>query len=222
MPRRRNKANNADHQQLVQLMAKLMATKPISNPAPKPKPRRRPRKEQITQALGEGSCVMMRHELAATVKVAAAAIEAHGSFSINPTSFPYLKMLSLAFERSKWHSVKIVWRPAVSVTTAGMISYGINWDFAEAATTRERISAYTPSAAHALWVDGVNKPLVLPQGKLQSRAWYNHLSKTSIDAGPAELVYAVTAPKNAAEVIVGEFWITYKITLQGTAPGPAT
>lgn len=135
------------------------------------------------------------------------------SFHIQSTNIPTLKRLSKIYERVKFHSLRIFWKPAVGTTESGMVTYGLDWDFHGLVSERAFIAQYSPSASHAVWCDTTQRPMVAPASRLQSRAWYRNNNADTVDAAVCDLVYKSDHQRGG-----GEFWITYSCTLQGISP----
>lgn len=212
----------AEMQALCRALQRLVAA------APAPAARRRPaRKRRARAAAGrttgsmqDGVITLSRSELVQVVRVEANAATAAGHVDVVPASFAFLKGIGKSFERVRWDSMQFYYKPAVAMTFGGLISMGMDWDFATTDVTREKISSFTPNLTCACWKDTEAQPLVLPAARLQSRPWYlpNGDKVDWIDAGPGKLHWAVdtVAPKTATTV--GEIWVRYRVTMQGTNP----
>lgn len=181
----------------------------------KKRPRRRSRPSAVTT---EGTIMFARKELLRTVKLDKSQSETKTSVDLVANSFSFLKGLAAQFDRIKFHSLKVFYKPAVGTTYGGLVAYGADWDFKTDVQPREKISSLTPNACHAAWNDSENRPLVLPPSKLQSRAWYT-TSGAGVDAGPCRLLIAANGKADSSgETILGEIWVQYKITMMGTNP----
>lgn len=211
---RNNKAKgaNAANGAMLQKMMQMMATVQLqSKSAPKPR-KRRNRGSRANAVNAEGMITLSRKELLATIKADAAG-NAIGTYNIKPSTFTFLKNLGSSFERSRWLKVAVSYKPAVSMTSAGLLAMGVDWDGASVARTRENIAAYTPSSTFAIWQDTEKNPMVLPPARLQSRQWYSHQSSEAQEWGPGSIAVAATGPESAT---LGEVYVSYTIQMMGT------
>lgn len=201
-------ANGVVLQKMMQMMAnvKLQPT-----PAAKPK-KRRNRRPRANAVSAEGMITLTRKELLGTV-TADANGNAKATYKLQPDTFTFMSTIGKCFERSRWLKISIVYKPAVSMTSAGLVAMGVDWDGVSAADTREKVAAYTPSSTFAVWQDTEKTPLVLPPNRLQSRQWYTHQSATAGDWGPGSIVLLATGPRGST---LGEIYATYTIQMMGT------
>nr|UXD80076.1 putative capsid protein [Lasius neglectus virus 3] len=133
------------------------------------------------------------------------------SIELIPSEFSTLKGIANSFERAKWHSLAVFYKPGVGTTKDGLVTYGVDWDGRKPAVTRKDIAAYTPSSTHAIWADTSNRPLHLPQKMLQSRDWYVYASDADkVDKGPGTLAVKTDYASGG-----GELWVRYSVTLAG-------
>lgn len=123
--------------------------------------------------------------------------------------------------------MRFEWRPAVGTSTNGLVTYGVRFmDDRTAKSTdasRVAISGLYPVCDHPVWQ---SSQLVVPQDLLMSRAWYATVPKLgdtpdpgaadSIDLAPGTLAIGITAPEMATAALVGEVWVHYTATLDGT------
>lgn len=131
-----------------------------------------------------------------------------------PDSFAWLKNIAKSFERVRWNSCVLQWRPAVGTTTSGVIAYGAAWDCSSTdPPNREDVLAQTPVADHPIWQTG---RLSLPVSRLRSRAWYQPTASDKFDAAPCSLKLSMSATNLKAKQLAGEWWVTYDITMAGT------
>lgn len=220
MPNRKNK-NTSEIRQLARSLRNLaISAGPPSVVKPnKPKRKRKGKKKDSRPSVKEGEITISRHELIGTLKVPAKASSSSGSVKIDPSQFAFLKVVGKAFARSKWHSLHVYYKPAVGTNFGGLISMGFMLDpDASVPTTRADIVALTPAATCAAWFDTENKPLVLKGSQLATRDWYFHndINLKQADRGPAVLCWAADIAASTSEVMLGEMWITYSLTMQGT------
>lgn len=196
-----------------------MSAGPPSLVKPGKTKRKRKKNKKTGPAVKEGEITITRHELIATIKVAAKSSTAAGTVKVDPSQFSFLKVVGAAFARSKWHSLHVYYKPAVGTNFGGLVSMGFMLDpDATAPTTRANIVALTPSATCAAWFDTEARPLVLKGSQLQTRAWYFH-NDTNLkqsDRGPAVLCWAADVAATTADTMLGELWLTYSLTMQGT------
>lgn len=132
-----------------------------------------------------------------------------------PNTFGFLKSVFASFERIKWLSAHVVYKPAVGTTIGGLITFGADWDATiEKSYDRKKIGAYSPTHTCAIWCDTGASPMVLPPQKLAGRLWYTPRSTEETDKGPCTIVALASGPAN--DTVVGEIWITYNVILSGT------
>lgn len=178
-------------------------------------PRRRNRRKN-GGSLGQGEIAMSRSELIRTVQVPAKQKTATDYVDLCPSSFTFLKSLYESFERIKFLKMHISFKSAVGTTQGGMVTYAIDWTLQASGKSRQALSGYTPNCSHPVW-ESPKQKLVLPQAKLQSRAWYvNNSEADAIDRCPARLLIAVDAAAGDTPLIVGEVWVDYHVIMSGT------
>lgn len=152
-------------------------------------------------------------ELCEVIKVEATKTTASGKCSLQVGDFAYLKNIGKCFERIRWLSVRVIYKPAVAMTTAGMVSFGVDWNWSGQATTRKTISSYTPTVGTTVWKEA---QLVLPASRLQSRLWYSIATPDTVESGPGQVCWAVDASGGQSGLTVGELWIEYRVLFSGT------
>lgn len=168
---------------------------------------------RIAQA-APGEIVITKLELCETIKVDASKPSAAGKCSLQVADFPFLKTLSASFERIKWHHCRVMYKPAASMVTPGLLTMGVDWSWSNVADVRKKIAAYTPTATTPVWKE---VSMTLPSQRLQSRIWYSTRESDTIDSGPGIIAFAVESPGGASGVTIGELWIEYTVTLSGTS-----
>lgn len=135
-------------------------------------------------------------------------------YSLSPTSFPWLKNLAKSFDRYKWHSCVIYWKPAVATTQAGIFIMGLDWDSQTTATLdMEWVAALTPVSEVPVWQ---MCQLVAPPSKLMTRKEYFITGDTKadqVDLTPGYLAWSVSSK---LDDVVGHLWVEYDMTLFGT------
>lgn len=187
-------------------------------PAPPKKKRKNKKKADRSGGLQDGVMTLSRSELVATIEIAANGSTAGKSFPIIPDTFSFLKGIGASFDRVRWNSIKFYYKPAVGTTFGGLVSMGVDWDNSPTTIDRSKVSSMTPNMTCAAWHDGEKTPLVLPASRLQSRSWYvpNATDAKLIDKGPGALVVAASVSKQTTQVAIGEVWVHYSVTMQGT------
>lgn len=125
---------------------------------------------------------------------------------------PWLNTICQGFEKIVWHRATISYRPAVGTTKDGLIKFGVDWSSPAnaSAATSAYITACTPFLSGPVWQA---MTMALPAAQLQSRRQYVITSSDKVDASPGSLLAMSTV---ASTDVVGEFWITYDVTLSGT------
>lgn len=214
MPNKKGK-KPLDMQSLVAALTK--ATQPKSTP------KRKKRSRRGGPSLGpvsDGEVTIARSELIGTATLSANSSSASGYIFLSPSEFSFLKGVGASFSRSKWITARAYYKPAVGTTYGGLVSMGFCLDPDKSISiNRNAVVAMTPSATTAAWQDTEGKPLVLNKNQLATRAWYFHNDTTlsKADRCPAAFYWAVDASETkGVKVTVGEFWIHYKIVMQGT------
>lgn len=161
-----------------------------------------------------------RTEMLKEVQATASRSDTFDTIPLSTDQFAYLKTLANNFENVQWNSIRIFWVPAVGTNSNGMITYGCDYKFTKAKTTRSDITSFTPSASHPIWCDTTNKPLTVPKVNLMTRKFYSTGTPTSNDQrdyAPLSLSYGANHDNKSAVWSLGEFWISYSLTLSGTS-----
>lgn len=204
-------------------VAGAMAVKAITIQAGPPR-RKRSRKPAGFSA-SDGTITVQRLELLESITASSTdPTSTAGFIQLNPSSCTWLKNLASSFERYRWESVQVFWRGAAGTTFGGLIAFGIDWASEKklSDTTkpdRSKVVGLTPLSDVPLYSDSQNRPLVLPKQYLNSRQWYS-LSKTSSstaqELGLGALAYSAYHDAVTSSKFLGEFWIRYRVTLQGS------
>lgn len=216
-PRRRRRRRAGGSTQVVPVPMTLSS---VPSSSSRRRRKRRGKAGSANSDLSQGLIRLQRRELVKVVKADASG-QLSDSFDITPGTMSFLAALSKSFERSKWHRVRIYWKPLVGGMVGGLVTLGVDWDFAGSAPDRTKISSYSPNMSWALREDTETAPLVLPPARLASRLWYLHNSTTSDypDRGPGKIwVVGSTSDKDSFGGEVGEIWVDYDITMAGTCP----
>lgn len=195
------------------------ATSPVANGGRKRRRRRNRAAVAPMQAdLSAGVIRLQRRERVKVVKATDKA-EISDSFDVVPSSFAFLSTLSKSFERSVWHRVSFCWKPLVGGLVGGLVTFGVDWDFAGSVPDRTKVSSYTPNSTWAVREDCENNPLILPASRLMSRQYYMHNSAgDAIDKGPCKIWVVGGVQNDQAKLEIGEIWVSYDITMSGTMP----
>lgn len=176
--------------------------------------------------LSQGEVVVSRSELLDTLTTGTDG-KASASKVLVPVNLPWLSNVAKAFERCRWQSVRIEYRPAVGANTDGTVAVGFDWGSSNEAKEgdggawtlvraidRVGVLACTPNVDGPVWSKA---SLTIPSQRLQSRAWYEvpAAAPTSdvYDFAPGSLVYYV---QGAASKTLGEIWVHYRVQLSGT------
>lgn len=206
MPNKKNKAKKAPP---APVMAKAVLV-PIGNK----------KKKKRSSQMAEGVITFSRVEMLVSVQTSSGSTSTAGVVNLNPDSLPWLSQLSKSFERYRWDSLQIHWRGATGTTFGGLMAFGVDWTGRKKLALevdRSKVLALTPLSDVPVWSDSTRQPLVLPKKYLSSRPWYGLATGSDeIDTTPGQLAYACKHDSTSGEKFLGEFWISYKVTLQGT------
>lgn len=172
------------------------------------------------RGLANGDIVISRSELLATTTSTPTAT------SLHPSSFPWLKTLAKVFERYRFVSVALEYRPLVGTNTAGSSSMGVDWMTNSiklmlrddglhphlGTADKSTILALTPSVDGPSWqrVPRLN----VPSNIINSRLWYNAKAPAKdedVESHVPGYVAYMSTSDNA-----GEIWVHYKIHFSGT------
>lgn len=164
-------------------------------------------------SLPDGSVRVRRRELLLQVKLNTAT-----SVDLTLDKLPWLGKLANNFDRVRWHSAVLHWRPGVGTSTGGQILIGPDWDSNEASIKAENISSLTPVYESPVWQGGT---LVLPAKRLMTRTEYiiratsgsGSIALPVCDRSPCAVCVYVSASKDEP---AGHLWLQYDVTLSGT------
>lgn len=214
MPKKRKVVNQMSAEQLVGALQKLA----VSAPASKPKKKRKRKAKKNINRLEEGAVTVSRHELLGDISMGVNKSSAVGHFDLIPDSFGFLKNLMKSFERIRWKKIHVYYKPAVGSTYGGLVTVGMDWDWASEDVSRAKLAGMTPSFTCAAWNDTESRPMIIPPARIQARAWYspNLSSADYIDKGPGKLHWACNGDSSTSTKILGELWIAYTVDLLGT------
>lgn len=217
MPKK--KSNAVSSQQVDQLVSAMRSLMSKSVPAqPKTTKKKKKKSAKKSSTASDGRIVLSRKELLATVSLDANSSSSVANTPLSPSSLPFLKGLSKNFELFRWDRVSLFYKPAVGSTYGGLVTIGVDWDGANVPTTRAGVSALSPNRTVPAWQDSESTPMSLPLERLRSRPWYVPQSSASdtTDKYPATIVYALDGTSAKNKQTVGEIWISYQCTMQGT------
>lgn len=177
--------------------------------------RKKPAQKVSVGAQSDAGVTITKSDLLGTVSVPAQQARQNGSYPIRCSGITFLKTLSASFERVKFLSVRIEYKPAAAMTQAGLVSMGMDWNWTDAKKTRADIAAYQPTATSAVWK---SMQFTLPANRLQTRQWYStDAGVAGLDAGPGTIAWAVESGNSGStQLTLGEVWIHYSVMLSGT------
>lgn len=198
--------------QRVETMLNALTLEATAKRKKKNRKRTRSKRSSGAARLQDGELRIRKKELLESLSLEEGKTEIVQSKEIVPDTFPWLKGVATSFEKVKWHSMKMYWKPAVGTTEGGLVTMGVRWESGKVSDNRVTVAALTPSATGAVWEDGEKRPLVVPPARLMTRAWYIIGAKDS-DAGPGTLEVGVTGSPGK---VLGEVWVEYTVTLAGT------
>lgn len=166
-----------------------------------------------------GRIVITRDELLVTVATTASKADSlfKKLLKPGPDLMPFLYRLGACYQRIRWRSFAVTWRPAVGTNTNGIITYGVAYNNQEI-KDRMGVTSLTPVNDHAVWQSGRPTPLVVPQNMLMTRLWYELNGKDTdpFDQALGTFYCSFTHDvKNQAESR-GEFWVRYTVEMEGT------
>lgn len=179
--------------------------------------------------LSSGEVVIARSECLGQIATTTADVASAG-IVLSADNLPWLKNLAKAFERLRWQSMRLEYRPAVGANTDGLMAIGFDWSNSAVKTVsvgerqhlrlaadpdRETVLACTPNMDGPVWQ---RMPLMsIPANRLNSRAWYSIPADPAkadlFDYSPGSLLYSVSGTKGKT---YGEVWCHYRVVLSGT------
>jgi hypothetical protein len=181
--------------------------------------RNRRRGQGIGTSIGNGGrIVLTRDELLVQVVTTANKTESIFHQLLKPSAglMPFLFRLGSCYQRIKWRSLSVTWRPAVGTSTNGLITYAIAYNNQEI-KDRIGVTSLTPVNDHPVWQSGQSTPLVVPSNMLMTRTWYQlNGSSDSFDQAVGTFYCALTHDSATAAESRGEFWIRYTVEMEGT------
>lgn len=154
-----------------------------------------------------------------TAKVTKGLTDASGSFVFKALNFSFLKGLAGAYSRIVFHGFTIEYRSFCGSTSEGVVTYGVAFDPDITTLTRAKIQSLTPCYEHQIWQStaSIGPPMLVPKAKLQSRKEYYIESTVAENQTFGSLCWAVQVTSDAArDRSLGDFWVTYHVTLSGT------
>lgn len=182
--------------------------------------RRRNRRGGMGSSIGNGGKITItRDELLVTVATTTGKTESLFSKLLKPGPdlMPFLFRLGACYQRIRWRSFAVTWRPAVGTNTNGIITYGVAYNN-QKILDRMGVTSLTPVNDHAVWQSGRPTPLVVPQNMLMTRAWYelNGTGTDPFDQAIGTFYCSFTHDKSDASASRGEFWVRYTVEMEGT------
>lgn len=186
--------------------------------------RRNKRKGNGSNSITQGEVTIARSELLETVTTDDKG-SVGGSKLLVPSNLPWLKNLAKAFERVRWQSLRIEYRPAVGANTDGTIALGFDWGSSNVkqeveggwtfvhSIDKASVLSCTPCADGPVWN---RNQMAVPQPRLQSRAWYElaeDVKDSVFDYSPGGLCWYA---QGGALKTMGELWVHYKLQMSGT------
>lgn len=198
------------------LTAQLAAMAGPGKKGGKPKNRKKSKKG-VSSVTETGRCTLRKCAPILTVTLDANKQEEVHVKNLFPTDIPGLAKVAAVFERYRFESLAVYYKPLVGTTIGGAITIGIDWDLDTPPSTRVGVAAYTPSQTLPVWEDGERKKMVLPKSRLMSRPWFFLKSQTAVavDKVPAVLTVGVSAESKAASWSLGEVWVDATVTFDG-------
>lgn len=220
--KRRQATQQSQMGQVLSLLQRMAVAGP-SQPKRRPRRRNNRRRNQVNQAAPiqqDGTVSLSRTELIASLVLPGGNVSAKGHIDLVPSSFAFLKGLFKSFDRIRWLKLVVFYKPAVGTVYGGLVSVGMDWDFASDDVARTSLSGFTPNFTTAAWQDTQTRPMVLPPARMQSQNWYTPTSSdaTWTQKGPGKLHWALDGTKDTAARTVGELWVSYSVQLMGTNP----
>lgn len=181
------------------------------------------RAQRNSAKIGNGGRIKLtRDELLCTVATTANNVTSVFTKELKPSAgvMPFLFRLSSCYQRIRWISARITWRPSCGTNTNGIISYGVAFNNSKSVTTRDMVVALTPVNDHPVWQSSVNAPLIIPAEMLMSRKWYalNTTLADDFDLQIGKFCVGMTHDQEGASKSRGEFWINYTVEMEGTNP----
>lgn len=144
------------------------------------------------------------------------------------TTFKWLRTVSQAFSKYKWHRVHLRWMPAVATTEGGQIAYSLLYEKADInkVNSFQSIAATFEASVAPVWDPWApvtkldTSRLALPFYAITPDQSH---SSSQVDEIPAILRAAVVIPNANQGLMLGRFEITYDIELvEPIAPTPST
>lgn len=160
---------------------------------------------------GAGDLVITKTELALTILAKKTAAAQEIELTTNSATLPWLKTLAHSFERSRFLRLHVKYVPGCAMTQAGRFTMGMDWDWSDAASTRQKISGYQPNAGSAVW-QPCQMQVPVTRGPPK---WYYAEATDKVNRGPGKIICMAEAAGVTADTTVGEVWVTYTVILSG-------
>nr|WQM60706.1 MAG: VP3 protein [Solemoviridae sp. 4] len=210
--RRARQRRRQQQQQLLPVMSNPAGILVNPNPNSGGTNRRRKKNKKTMSSNSPGEVVIRRSELLLELTG-----NVSGIIDVIPSqdTMPWLNKIAPAFERVKWISLIISYKPFCGANVSGSVICGPDWNSSRVSTTkptRRDVQVCTPIMEVPVWSPG---RLVLPSAQLMTRKAYDLVANTAIfDRQPCQILYNVVG--SASSVTVGELWIDYHVVLSGT------
>lgn len=163
-------------------------------------------------ASSAGEVTITKTELSATIKVGKGKNSASGSvpFDSQSDGLPWLKVFSDSFEGMYVRAIQFRYVNACASTQSGLFTMGWDPDSKDVATTRAKIASYQPNCGGPVWG---SCQFTVPIR--QSNKQYYATATEQTLKGPGVLAWAVDASSGDTDLVCGEIWVTYTVTLFG-------
>lgn len=159
-----------------------------------------------------GDLTITKSELCDTITLKKGVTTAYGAVEIRTGGdLPWLKVMASSFERARWTVLRVTYRPGCAMTQAGRFAMGFDWDWSNTATTRAKIAGYQPNAGSAVYE---TTSMSVPINRGPSR-WFADAAADYVNKGPGKVVWAVDSAAPTADLVLGEVWVDYTVTLSG-------
>lgn len=173
---------------------------------------RRRRRARGNGAVADGSVRLKRREIFVDFKPTDGIVQDVVDFYPDSSSLPFLKKYFDIYEKVEFHSVRIDYVPAVGSSTNGRIIFGYDASGDKSAPTkRADVAMLMPVVDVPVWQPG---HINLNKNQLMSRKNYSIHNFGTEGENPGALKYRVDVDKTTTTT-VGEFWVSYDLTLSG-------
>lgn len=198
-----------------------------SAPPPLNRRRRRGRGRSLNCISGtDGEISFCRTERVASLIAKANSTETLQIFLIGPedasatqpATLPFLGRLFKLWDRARWESLHVEWRPMVAATTSGMFTMGVDWMYQSVneTITSSRVLSLSPLVSTQIAQPSKLGPFGARQ--MMTRQWLATRSTNSdvLDCVPGALYVYAQHDSQGSDKVLGEVWFTYRVRLSGT------